>query len=232
MARILVAEDSQELQLIIKKTLSGVHDVTSALTIAQSKKEALQSSFDLIILDISFPDGDGYQLCTELRASDRHSETPIIFLTSKAELVDKMMAFSLGADDYLMKPFEPLELRARVDARLKRKGPKNAQAQSASKGDFKFDLSLQRVLVANGDKEIEIHLTPAEFKIFYFLAKNEGQAFNKEQLVKTIWGNDVHVIEDNIYTHISTIRKKLGTRANCIECIPRVGYRFSANGGK
>src|SRR6478609_5788141 len=104
MGRVLVVESSPELQIIIRRSLASHHEAIAAQTIVEAKSEIARGEFDLVLLDIVLPDGDGYQLCTQIRADGKHSEVPIIFLTAKNELVDKIMAFSLGADDYLLKP--------------------------------------------------------------------------------------------------------------------------------
>ena len=231
MKRILIVEDSQDLQELLEVQLKARFEVASTGTLMLARHSLAERDFDLILLDVTLPDGSGFDFCTSLKSDPRYSGIPIIFLTGKDEPIEKVLAFSLGADDYIVKPFEPSELMARIAARLRARpsGASFGQMRDDSAlhaGDLRFDLIRQRVLIRRGGADADAQLTPFEFKILHFLATKGGSYFTPNSLLKAVSDPSVHVTYGNIYTHISAIRKKLGPHSCYIESMPRVGYRF------
>lgn len=232
MDRILVVEDSVEVQTLIKAALEDKYELQFTASVAGSLNAIgpggpMNNPFDLILLDVMLPDGNGFALCEQIRTQPQLVDVPVVFLTGKGDTSDKLTAFSLGADDYIVKPFDRDELVARVKVRLERSAARSKR-QMLKVGGLRFEVALQRVFVDDPENERDVELTPVEFKILYFLASNAGNIYSREQLIQAIWRKDVHVIEENIYTHISMLRKKLGAKATCIESVPRHGYRFNA----
>jgi len=227
MNRILLVEDSAEVQTLVKAALESQYELSVAGTVAAAQDIVATDpdSFSLFLLDVMLPDGSGFELCERIRQNVNFREVPVVFLTGKSDTADKLTAFSLGADDYIVKPFDRDELSARVKVRLERSGTSAKKAYRIA--GLKFDVALQRVFAAEQQAERDVELTPVEFKILYFLASHPGAIYSREQLIQAIWRKDVHVIEENIYTHISMLRKKLGEKATCIESVPRHGYRFA-----
>jgi DNA-binding response OmpR family regulator len=244
MYQLLVVEDAPDFQVMIQKILSPPNFHLKCVSTAAEAISVLGTgTFDLVLLDIVLPDGDGYKVCSRIQNDERTRSTPVFFITGKTDVYDKVMAFSLGADDYIVKPFDPLELRARVEAKLTKKKKNQEGTQESAlkntpkniddtfrKGALKIDLGFQRAFAveqdAKGSKQTDLRLTPAEFKLLHYLIKNEGKLCSRTQLLSAIWGRDVHVLEHNVYTHICALRRKLSGHAEYIESVPRLGYRF------
>ena len=230
MSEILLVEDSPEFQLLVKKSLGDGQRLTTVGTAAEARRALAEKRFDLVILDITLPDGDGFELCTELRQEAGTADTPILFLTGRNSVTDKVNGFQRGGDDYVVKPFEPLEFRARVEARLRRKAAlpsKETLEGHISRGDLKVSVAYQKAFLAENRGDRDLGLTPIEFKLLFYFMRNEGSIVSRQQLLAAVWGNDVHVIDRIIDRHVCSLRQKLSNRASYIETVPRAGYRFS-----
>jgi DNA-binding response OmpR family regulator len=233
MYRICVIEDSTDLHGIIKHELGTWYHISSAHSLRAATEILKTESVDLILLDVNLPDGNGFEYCGLLKSDRKTKDIPVIFLTAKSEPIDKMMGFSIGADDYIVKPFEPIEVRARIQARLKKATAlKQVLDESYTVGPLRFDRVKQRAYATFGSGEMDLQLTPLEFKLLSFLAMHEGKIFNRVDLMKAVSETNVHVKEENIYTHICAVRRKLGSLSSSVECIPRVGYRMIASLGQ
>jgi len=229
MANILVVEDSPEVQLIIKKGLDGLDaEITPATSGLEARSLLAMQSSDLILLDIQLPDQDGLQLCTEIRTNKETSHIPIFFITGKKDIAYKLTAFSMGAQDFIEKPFHPLELRARVEAKLKYLKSTSDDSQVIKCGPLFLNASTQRTSVSINNEQVSIHLTPIEFKLLFYLARNEENILNREQIVNSVWNNSADVNDRTVDAHISGIRKKLGDLSHYIESVSGQGYRFSS----
>lgn len=231
MFKVLLVEDSEECQLLVKKALSKSDvEILPALKLQTAMdlvKNAANDTIHLILLDLMLPDGDGIQLLNVLQTHEHLHEVPIFLLTSKEELTSKVTAFSLGAEDYLVKPVDPIELKARVEMRLRKTQQKKKSLEVLKKGDLSLNLSLMKATVIKGEQEEVLDLTSKEFKILSFLAQNEGQVYSRSQLVKKIWGDSVHVLDRTVDSHVCGLRRKLSEHAEYIESIPGAGYRFN-----
>jgi len=176
------------------------------------------STFDLILLDVMMPDIDGFELCTQIRDI---VDCPILFLTAKSMETDIMFGLSVGADDYIVKPFRAGELKARVNAHLRRENREKNHMLSAS--GVKFNLSAKEIFV---DKE-KINLTKSEYQICEFLARNKGQVFSKEQIYESVYGYDRESDSSTITEHVKNIRSKLSAReVSPIETVWGIGYKW------
>lgn len=224
---ILLVEDSLSMQLLVRSVLEGFCALTCVTSIADAERALAAGKFSLLLLDVGLPDGDGLLFCKTLRERPELRDVPIVFLTNESRPERKVLGFSLGADDYIVKPFEPTEFLARVEAKLKRK-PVGNPVTMVVKYDLRFDLTSQRAFQtddAGVDRELE--LTPNEFKIFFHLLNHEGITFSRAALLETLWGPAVHVTTHTIATHISTLRKKIGVYGPMIRGVPKKGYCFS-----
>ncbi len=235
MRSVLVVEDSEEGQLMVKQALIGpdfkVH-------VASGVKQALKllssgEHFDMLILDLGLPDGDGLTILRHVQKEGMGPSLPVFLLSGKDELDVKVAAFDLGADDYLVKPIRPGELRARVEMRLKKsKSSKGKTVDGSSqvlmRGKLIFQLPLMRVYIKEGGQERELQLTGKEFRILYFLALNWDRPHSREELVKEVWGEDVHVLARTVDSHVCGLRKKMGKSGALVKCISGVGYQFLA----
>lgn len=229
MRKICLIDDSLDVQDLIKHELSAWYRIHSALGLGEAKNLLAVEQVDLILLDVNFPDGNGFEFCAWLKNERKTKDVPVIFLTAKHEPLDKMMGFSLGADDYVVKPFDFIELRARIEARLRTSTAGGKLTEEGLRvGPLRFDLVKQRAYAEIDASERDLQLTPLEFKLLHFLSLNEGKIYSRTDLMKAVIESNVHVKEDNIYTHVCAVRKKLGTLSGVLECLPRVGYRVRA----
>ncbi len=231
MQRVLLVDDSIEYQMEIERAFSGCN---LQFTKASSLKEATgilheksKEYFDLILLDIVLPDGDGLSLFREKKLNALAQNTPVFLLTSKTEVASKVEAFDLGVDDYLVKPVSFLELKARVITRLKKVLAHKQNTMVIRRGELSLDVPLLKATKSYGGNEQDLELTSKEFKILYFLMRHEGVIFPRNKLVQEIWGEGVHVLERTVDSHISSLRRKLGSAGKYVESVSGKGYRFS-----
>ncbi|MFR3685491.1 MAG: response regulator transcription factor [Enterococcus sp.] len=223
---ILIADDEQGiidfLTLYLEKdgyTVFTATDGENAWTCIQQEK------IDLAILDIMMPKMNGYQLIKKIRAE---KNIPIIFLTAKDASADKVLGLDIGADDYVTKPFDPLELVARVSAQLRRFYSLGSQEINTPEKIELHDLilDLEQCLLFKGNEQIT--LTSIEFKILRLLMSSPGRVFTKKQIYEAVW-KDTYIVDDNnIMVYISRLREKLGTREeeSYIQTIRGLGYKI------
>jgi two-component system catabolic regulation response regulator CreB len=237
MADILLVEDSKDCQILVKETLSKVAHVRIATSLQEARIALSRERFDLILLDLSLPDGDGLEFFSQIQSRNADlGEIPVIFLTGKSETAMQVTAFSMGADDYIVKPLRPIEFRARVEAKLKKIAHAKQSETLIVRGDLRIELGTQRASIlasssqgpAGGQGERrELDLTGREFKLLYHLARREGTVFSREELIAAVWGESVHVLDRTVDTHIYTLRKKLGDYSFYIESEVGLGYRLN-----
>ena len=173
---------------------------------------------DLIILDIMMPYEDGFSVCTNIR---KHSKTPIIFLSAKGEEWDKVKGLQLGGDDYIVKPFSPGELVARIAAVLRRASPEKLDDELIKFGEISIDQKARHVNVSGK----LISLTLKEYELLNFLTVNHSHALSRQQLLENVWGIDYQGSLRTVDTHIKTLRMKLG-KADYIQTVWGIGYKF------
>jgi two-component system phosphate regulon response regulator PhoB len=220
--RILIVEDERQLTEVLTYNLqregyevSVAHDGQEGLRKAQSLLP------DLILLDLMLPVMSGLDVCRELRSGDRTKEIPIIILTAKSEETDQVVGFSMGADDYVTKPFSVKVLLQRIKA-LQRRTDGNPEASDV----FHYlDVKVDRVRHRAYVRERELDLTPTEFRLLECLVRQPGRAFSRHQLMDAAIGEGAIVLERTIDVHIKTLRRKLGDM-DLIETVRGIGYRF------
>lgn len=216
---ILVVEDEQKLAEILKRALTGQnYTVDIAMDGEVGFNKALKNNYGLIILDLMLPKKDGIEVCRELRSHEIH--TPIIMLTARGVLEDRVQGLDVGADDYLLKPFEMDELFARVRAILRRR--KTSDSLILKVGDLVMDTKAHEV--TRGGKKIS--LTPKEYRILDTLMRNKGQALTRQQLISEAWGYDFKEKNYELNVHIKYLRTKVdkGQSKNLIQTVRGVGY--------
>lgn len=219
--RILVVEDEEKIAEIVRAYLEKEGFRVTVAETGQKAISVLKDGFDLIILDLMLPDISGEDICQTIRMD---SDLPIIMLTAKSEEEDRIKGLSIGADDYVVKPFSPRELVARVKALLRRtKGSKKTIC--FSKGNFIIDSSRFEV---KKDGSLVV-LTPTEFKLLHCLAERPGQIFTRLQLVNVILGYDFEGYDRTIDAHIKNIRHKIEDNPrnpSYIKTVYGIGYKF------
>jgi len=223
MSNVLVVEDVDESYLLIQFALGDQYSLTRAKTLSEAMS-AYAENFDLILADIGLPDGDGFQFCDWVRSKMKNQRIPILFLTASTTTESRITGFSLGADDFISKPFSSVELRVRIDARLRRVQPISDLVQEI--GGIQLDLRSQVVRVQGDRGSHEIDLTPHEFKILNVLINERERALTRDEILNKVWGTEVFVYPRSVDTHISKLRAKLGSRGSYIKSVHGVGYKF------
>ena len=231
--KILIVDDDENIaeliSLYLVKECFDTEIVTNGLDALESFKTYQPN---LILLDIMLPGMDGYEVCQEIRKS---SNVPIIMLSAKGEVFDKVLGLKIGADDYIMKPFDSNELVARVRAVLRRFQPvtQTAVTDSSRSGEFveysNLNINLTNYTVTYCGKNIE--MPPKELELFYFLASNPNHVFTREQLLDKIWGYDYIGDTRTVDVHIKRLREKLPNSADnnwSITTVWGIGYKFEA----
>lgn len=225
--QILLIEDSPDIKDLIEHILASDFKVVWAANIHEAQQWVAQNQFDLIILDVELPDGDGFSFYSSLITNLRHALIPVIFLTAKNDIRDKVLAFSLGAEDYLTKPFQPIELKARVELRIKKAQQRQQKNRSHQIGHLEIDFVSQRVYSTSSRGREDQGLTTVEFKLISYLALHEDQVLTRNQILDEIWGAAKFLSDRSIDSHIYSLRKKLGELGHYIQSVYGAGYRFS-----
>src|SRR6266849_6590287 len=221
--RILIIEDERALTDVLTYNLQREGYET---IIAHDGQEGLRKAQtllpDLVLLDLMLPVLTGLEVCRELRAGERTRAIPILMLTAKAEETDQVVGFSLGANDYVTKPFSVKVLLQRIKALQRRLQGEPESPEIVEHAGIKID-RLRHMALAEG-KELE--LTPTEFRLLECLLRQPGRAFTRAQLMDAAIGEDAVVLERTIDVHIKTLRRKLGKTGDRIQTVRGVGYRF------
>ncbi|HIW24946.1 MAG TPA: response regulator transcription factor [Firmicutes bacterium] len=222
--KILIVDDEKHIAELISLYLTKegfetreVYDGRKAMDEFYSFKP------ELVLLDLMLPGVDGYQICTTIR---KNSDVPIIMLTARSDTFDKVLGLEMGADDYIVKPFEPKEMVARVKAVLRRyeKSEKKEDDKTVSFDNLKISLN-DYTVIYHGES---LSFPPKELELLYFLAENKNQVFTREQLLDKIWGYEYVGDSRTVDVHIKRIREKLnkGDENWSIKTVHGVGYKF------
>lgn len=224
MVEILAIEDSTEMQILIESALTG-HRISFSGSLSDARNQMRDRKFDLLILDIGLPDGDGLGFLSEISPGGT-PEIPVVILSGRTQISNKVAAFSIGADDFIGKPFEPAELRVRVESKLRKIALKSDRSEYFRTGDLNFDVPKQKVLVQRAIGTEEVDLTSIEFRLLLTLARNPERVYSREQLLSSVWGDNVTVTDRTVDTHIAHLRKKLILSQSTINTVIGSGYRF------
>ena len=221
--KILIVDDDLHIaELISLYMMKDGYETEEVYDGREAIKAAESFQPDLILLDLMLPGMDGYQVCTEIRKTSR---VPIIMLTAKGETFDKVLGLELGADDYIVKPFDPKELVARVKAVLRRYEPRQ---EEEDKDVLRFDaleINLSNYSVSYHGKSLDF--PPKEFELLSFLAQNPNRVFTREQLLDRIWGYEYVGDTRTVDVHVKRIREKLNSEDTWgIRTVWSVGYKF------
>ena len=222
MTSILIVEDDKAIAMGLEDDLRlDGYDVAVARDGEQAVNRARERAFDLIVLDIMLPRKDGYQVCRELRHSG--VATPIIMLTARAQDAEKVLGLEIGADDYVTKPFNPMELRARIRAVLRRtSGP---LPERFTFGDVQVDFRRCEVRRAGA----LVDMSNLEFKLLTAFIEQRGRVLSRDQLLDAAWGREVHVTDRAVDNHVVGLRRKLEpdpAEPRFITSVRGMGYRF------
>ena len=224
--KILLVEDEKGLIITLTDRLTSEgFDVVSAVDGKEGFDLASTESFDLIILDVMLPKKNGYDVCRDLR--QKGVTTPILMLTAKGETIDKVLGLKLGADDYLTKPFEVIELLARVEALLRRSP---SQSETTVNGAFRFGdigIDFKKAEVTRNNQPVD--LSAMEFRLLQFFIENRGSVHSRDDLLDAVWGYDAMPTTRTVDVHVAWLRQKLEENPRhpqFIQTVHGMGYKF------
>ena len=222
MTKILICDDEAGLRAVIKKyaEFEGFETVEAEDGL-QAIEACKKEDFDVIIMDIMMPVMDGYSAVKKIR---KFSDVPVIMLSARGEEYDKVLAFELGVDDYVVKPFSSKEIMLRIAAILKRTGKStNIDARIVfHKDGFVADMTAHKVIIDG----VQVDLAPKLYEILFFLIRNKGIALSREKILTEVWGYDYYGDDRTLDTHMKLLRRAMGPYADYIKTLRGLGYRF------
>lgn len=227
MKKLLVVDDEDKIREVIKEyaEFSG-YEVTEAADGMSAIGLCKLNDYDLIIMDVMMPKLDGFSSVKDIK---KIKDIPVIMLSARGEEYDKLFGFELGIDDYVVKPFSPKELMARVNAVLQRKsGSENNSAQVMKFDGLEVNFAA-RTITVDGER---VNLTPKEYDLLFYLIQNKNIALSRDKLLSDIWGYDFFGDDRTIDTHIKNLRNNLGPYRNFIVTLRGVGYKFEYDDSK
>ncbi|MGI6359123.1 MAG: response regulator transcription factor [Bacillota bacterium] len=220
--RILLVDDEQRLRQMLRGYIEHEgYQVVEAVDGAEALRLFSEQQFSLVILDVMMPNVDGWTVCREIRST---SNVPVIMLTARGEEYDRLFGFDLGVDDYLVKPFSPKELLARMKAIIRRTEQNSTPSTEIVLDGLQIELK-SRTVTADGQT---LTLTPREFDLLSFLAQHQNQVFSREQLLNSVWGYDFVGDSRTVDTHVKMLRDHLGQYRRFLITVWGVGYKFQA----
>lgn len=223
--RILIVDDEERIREMIREytSLEGF-DIDEAADGAEALNLFRQSQYSLVILDVMMPKMDGWAVCRQIRKS---SQVPVIMLTARGEEYDKLFGFELGVDDYIVKPFSPKELLARMKAIIRRSastGDNNDRGDRISFDGLVIEFNSRNVYVDGNS----VSLTPKEYELLNFFVQNPNRVFSRDQLLNSVWGYDFIGDDRTVDTHVKMLRESLGNYRKFIVTVWGTGYKFEA----
>ncbi|MBP1533852.1 MAG: response regulator transcription factor [Ruminococcus sp.] len=220
MARILVVDDEAKIRTIIKEyaEFEG-YEVAEAEDGMEAVEKVKNEEFDIIVMDIMMPRLDGYSACKEIQ---KIKKIPVIMLSARGEEYDKLFGFEIGIDDYVVKPFSPKELMARIRAVLNRANATHKSEDIIRYQGLEINFTAREVKI-DGEK---VSMTPKEYDLLFYLVRNMNIALSREKLLEEVWGFDFYGDDRTIDTHIKMLRNSLGPYRNLIVTLRGMGYKF------
>jgi two-component system, OmpR family, alkaline phosphatase synthesis response regulator PhoP len=227
--RIVIIEDEKDIVDLVRYNFRKEgFDVESFPRGKDGLQFLTRNSADLVLLDVLLPDENGFEICKRMRANDRLKNIPIIFLTARGEEIDRVVGLEMGADDYVVKPFSPRELAARVKAVMRRRERPAEKTEMVEAGPLRLDSRTQEVMVSGR----AVELSTLEFKLLFCLASRPRHIFSRDRLLDEVWGRDQFVTPRTVDVHIRRLREKIETepdKPQFIQTVRGSGYRFSAD---
>ncbi|MEW6652655.1 MAG: response regulator transcription factor [Bacteroidota bacterium] len=221
--KILVVDDEKDIVELLEYNLARFGYKVITANNGKAALEKLEESPDLVILDVMMPQMNGYDVCTIIKQSDKYKHIPVMFLTAKTSETDEIYGLNLGASDFIQKPISINKLHARVASNLRMAFNNKVVNGNVNIGPISISRDHYSVKVDG----INVEFARKEFEILFLLASQPGRVFKRETILAEIWGKNVFVIDRTVDVHLLNVRKKLGVRANLIETIKGVGYKFN-----
>ena len=222
MYKIFVADDEQKIREVIKEyaEFEG-HEVYEAVDGMQAVEMVRTGDYDIVILDVMMPKLDGFSACKEIR---KIKNVPVLMLSARGEEYDKLFGFEIGADDYVVKPFSPKEVLARINAIIKRNQTSTAVGDIVKFEGLEINFTARSVTI-DGERA---NLTPKEYDLLFYLVRNKNIALTRDRLLSEVWGYDFFGDDRTIDTHIKMLRNNLGEYRKFIVTLRGMGYKFEA----
>lgn len=223
--RVLVVDDESDIVALVAYHLAkSGYKVSTATTGQEALERVRHERPALVVLDLMLPDMSGFEILSTIRAEEQVADTPVLMLTARREEPDRIRGLSLGADDYLTKPFSPQELILRVSAILRRTNARGRSESIIRIGQLRIDRAAHSVTVA--DEPVD--LTPTEFKLLLLLAERKGRVQARAHLLESVWDAAPDIQTRTVDMHVQRLRNKLGVAGDMIETVRGFGYRISA----
>lgn len=225
MKRILVADDEEKIREVIKEyaQFEG-YEVAEAENGMETVEMCRMNDFDAVVLDVMMPKLDGFSACKEIK---KLKDIPVLMLSARGEEYDKLFGFEIGIDDYVVKPFSPKELMARLNVIISRNNKVEEKKDLLEYGGLVIDIPARNVFV-DGER---IDLTPKEYDLLFYFAKNKNIALSREKLLCDVWGYDFYGDDRTVDTHIKMLRSRLGKYRDYIVTLRSLGYKFEPQEG-
>ena len=225
MKRILVADDEEKIREVIKEyaQFEG-YEVAEAENGMEAVEMCRQNDFDAVVLDVMMPKLDGFSACKEIK---KLKDIPVLMLSARGEEYDKLFGFEIGIDDYVVKPFSPKELMARLNVIISRNNKAEEKKDLLEYGGLVIDIPARNVFVDG----VRVDLTPKEYDLLFYFAKNKNIALSREKLLCDVWGYDFYGDDRTVDTHIKMLRSRLGKYRDYIVTLRSLGYKFEPQEG-
>lgn len=225
---ILCIDDDPTIQLLVAAALKD-YNVIPAYTISEAEKALNKFHFNALLIDVQLPDGDGLRFLAKLYQDESYHRTPALIFSNHNEISNKVMAFALGAEDFIAKPFDPLELKARVAAKIRKQELNLEKSNRRKLGNIIIDFDRQKAFSSVQNIEQDLGLTSIELKILGLLTKRLECVFSREQIMDQIWGN-TYISDRTVDSHIAHLRNKIDKSTLYIETAKTFGYRAVLKG--
>ncbi len=223
---ITIVEDEDDIRALVSAGLRKERFRVQEFSDGKGFLASLRSAKpDLVVLDLMLPDTDGFTICRGMRADRGLASIPVIMLTARAEEADRILGLELGADDYVVKPFSPKELAARVKAVLRRAAPEAGRSRLEVGDGLVVDIDTHEVYL----KGQKLELTQAEFRLLHLLASRVGWVFSREKILDHLWGDEKNVTDRSVDVHVKHLRDKLGPAGGLIVNVRGVGYKLASS---
>lgn len=220
MYKILIVDDEQKIREVLREYAEYEgHTVTEAVDGMQAVELVKQQDFDIIVMDVMMPRLDGFSACKEIK---KIKQIPVLMLSARGEEYDKLFGFEIGVDDYVVKPFSPKEVLARINAIMKRNKPAEAPCETEKFEGLEVNFTARTVTI-DGEKA---NLTPKEYDLLFYLVRNKNIALTRNKLLEEVWGYDFFGDDRTIDTHIKMLRNNLGEYRKFIVTLRGMGYKF------
>lgn len=224
MPKLLIVDDEAKIRIVVKEYAEFEGFETDEASDGMEAVEKVRNNdYDIIIMDVMMPKLDGFSACKEIRKT---KQIPIIMLSARGEEYDKLFGFELGIDDYVVKPFSPKELLARIRAVLARVSATRVQEEVVTYQGLVINMTAREVTI-DGER---VQMTPKEYELLFYLVKNMNIALSREKLLEEVWGFDFYGDDRTVDTHIKMLRNSLGEYRNLIITLRGMGYKFEKIG--